>query len=107
MKTIDNMDKMTDKANEIALELTDCFNSGDITVEQVRGIVYSACIKMANDKDEVLKKFLEEHANPDIEMKYNEDGLPLAESFIEWNEARLKAGDALFKRYKEYEETWL
>jgi cupin superfamily acireductone dioxygenase involved in methionine salvage len=68
---------------------------------------YAAAKEMANDKDEVLKKFLEEHANPDMEMEYNEDGVPLAESFIEWNEARLKAGDALFKRYKEYEETWL
>ena len=62
---------------------------------------------MANDKDGVLNKFLEERANPDMEMEYNEDGVPLADSFIDWNEARIEAGDKFFQQYKEYEETWL
>lgn len=101
------MDKNTDRAKEIAIDLTSYLNSCDITVEQVKGIVYSACLKMANDKDKVLKKFLEERADPDMEMECNEDGVPLAESFIDWNEARIEAGDKFFQQYKEYEETWL
>ncbi len=79
----------------------------EMTEKQLRANVYAALMLMASKKDSTLKKFFEEHANPDIEMKCNEDGVPLAESFIEWNETRLKAGDALFNRYKKYEETWL
>jgi hypothetical protein len=93
--------------DEVAGKQTDDWKVLEMTEKQLRANVYAALMLMAYKKDSALKKFFEEHANPDINMEYNEDGVPYADSFIEWNEARIEAGDKFFKQYKEYEETWL
>lgn len=67
-------------------------------------ITFKCAMEMAELKDKAIKQFFIEHVSPDIEVETNENGEPLAESFIEASEARFKAAERLYAVFKEFED---
>lgn len=105
-------DANTEKAKNIAAEIMSDYPQKEwcpITesVNSLRQLVYSACLMMAEAKDAALKQFLIEHISTDAVVETNEDGEPYADSFIAAGEARLKAAEEVFNRYKQFEERML
>lgn len=105
-------DANTEKSNEITKELTKDYPEKDwrpttITSTNLRHIIYTACLQMAEAKDLALKRFLIEYISPGVKVEMDENGEPLAESFIAAGEARLKAADEVYNRYKHFEERML
>lgn len=106
------MDKNTEKALNIAAEIMSDYPQKEWcpiteTVNSLRQLVYCACLMMAEAKDLAFKRFLIEHISSGVEVETNENGEPLAESFIAAGEARLKAAEEVFDQYKRFEETML
>lgn len=69
---------------------------------------YNECKKSALDmaelKDKAIKQFFIEHCCPDIEVETNNDGEPLAESFIKAQERRIELAEEMFAQFKKFEE---
>lgn len=59
---------------------------------------------MADLKDRSIKQFFIEHISPGVEVETNENGEPLAESFIEASKARFAAAEKAYARFKEFEQ---
>lgn len=105
-------DTNEEKANNITAEIMSDYPQKEWcpiteTVDSLRRLVYGACLMMAESKDLAFKRFLIEHISPNVELETNDDGVPLAESFIAAGEARLKAAEEVFDQYKRFEETML
>lgn len=67
-------------------------------------ITFKCAMEMAELKDKAIKQFFIEHISPGIEVETNENGEPLAESFIEASKARFDAAEKLYAVFKEFEE---
>ena len=65
--------------------------------------VYFAAMKMAQWKDEQLKKFLLTFISIPYDGGHGEDGSPLAEDYIKWMEDREKVVDEILEKYKNFE----
>ena len=105
-------DTNTEKAKNIAAEIMSDYPQKEWcpiteTVDSLRRLVYGACLMMAESKDLAFKRFLVEHISSGVEVETNEDGEPYADSFIAAGEARLKAAEEVFSKYKKFEETML
>lgn len=101
-------DANTEKAREISKKCGMKYEDDQFRiVADSRPDCYAAAKEMAEAKDAVLKQFLIEHISTDAVVETNENGEPLAESFIAAGEARLKAAEEVFSKYKKFEETML
>lgn len=67
-------------------------------------ITFNYVIEMAELKDKAIKQFFIEHISAGVEVETNENGEPLAESFIEASKARFAAAEKVYARFKEFEE---
>lgn len=75
----------------------------DYDFQDTLNVGYYAAKEMAEVKDKAIKQFFIEHISPNMEVETNENGEPLAESFIEVNQKRFELAEEIFKRYKEFE----
>ena len=99
---------MKNKNIEKALEISNLWKRDECeSPSQDECIAYDAAIRMADAKDAALKQFLIEHISTDAVVETNDDGEPYADSFIAAGEARLKAAEEVFNRYKQFEERML
>ena len=65
---------------------------------------FESALEMAEFKDKAIKQFFIEHISPGVEVETNENGEPLAESFIKASEARFAAAEQVYTRFKEFEQ---
>lgn len=79
----------------------------DYDFQEALNIGYYAAKEMAEVKDNAIKQFLVEHIFSDITIETNEDGEPLAESFVDANMKRFELAAQAFKTYKEFEKRFL
>ena len=101
-------DANTEKAREISKKCGMKYEDDQFRiVADSRPDCYATALEMAEAKDAALKQFLIEHISTDAVVETNENGEPLAESFIAAGEARLKAAEEVFNRYKQFEERML
>lgn len=88
---------MKNKNIEKALEISNLWKRDECeSPSQDECIAYDGAIRMAEAKDRAFKQFLIEHISLNVEVETNDDGEPLAESFIAAGEARLKAAEEVF-----------
>ena len=64
-------------------------------------------MKMAELKDKAIRQFFIEHIPTDVEIKTNEDGQPLADSFIKAQMRRIELAETMYNIYKEFEKRML
>lgn len=101
-------DTNAEKAREISKRWGEKYEDDQFRiVADSRPDCYAAAKEMAEAKDLAFKRFLVEHISSGVEVETNENGEPLAESFIAAGEARLKAAEEVFDQYKRFEETML
>ena len=68
---------------------------------------YDAALEMAELKDKAIKQFFIEHMVPEEAVELNEDGQPLAESYIAVQMKRIKMGEEMFNIYKLFEKRFV
>ena len=116
--SINNLTEMNDiisKSSEIAQKSRErvANERGKETVyenydfQEALNIGYYAAKEMAEVKDNAIKQFLIEHIFPDITIETNEDGEPLAESFVDASMKRFELAAQAFEAYKEFEKRLL
>jgi len=67
-------------------------------------ITFNYIMEMADLKDKAIKQFFIEHISPGVEVETDDEGQPLAESFIKASEARFAAAEKLYAIFKDFEE---
>lgn len=65
---------------------------------------FESALKMAELKDKAIKQFFIEHISPGVEVETDDEGQPLAESYIKASEARFAAAEKVYARFKEFEQ---
>ena len=68
---------------------------------------YDAALAMAELKDKAIKQFFIEHIAPEEAVELNEDGQPLAASYIAVQMKRIKMGEEMFNIFKYFEKRFV
>lgn len=95
----DNNERLAEAFAEFACSEFDDFSSKDDC--------YDAALQMAELKDKAIKQFFIEHVAPEEAVELNEDGQPLAESYIAVQMKRIKMGEEMFNMFKYFEKRFV